>query len=194
MAARLRGFVAGETGSAEDAVRIDGLRRLAGELPPGGRVLDVGCGTGRPISEWLIGEGFRVTGADFAEPMVEIARAKWPEGDWRIVDMRELDLGERFHGIIGWDSYFHLTPDEQRDCLHRLAEHLEPGGALMLTVGHIEGEVVGQVEGEPVYHASLSAKGYAEALEAAGLRMTAYMAEDPDCGGHTILMARRSGG
>jgi len=168
------------------------LRRFAAVLPAGGRVLDLGCGTGRPIAGWLIGEGFALTGADFAEPMLEIARARWPEGDWRLHDMRQLDLGETFDGIIGWDSFFHLTPDEQRACLPRLAAHLAPGGCLMITVGPRSGEVTGTVEGETVYHASLSPAEYAMLLEASGLRMTAYIAEDPDCDYHSVLMARKA--
>lgn len=170
------------------------LNRFARGLPEGAKVLDLGCGTGRPIADWLLGEGFRVTGADFAEPMLEIARARRPEGDWRLVDMRALDLGERFHGIVGWNSFFHLTPEEQHACLPRFAAHLEPDGVMMVTVGPRAGEAVGQVEGDAVYHASLSAAEYAGALEAAGLRMTAYMAEDPDCDQHSILMARRDAG
>ena len=154
-------------------------------------MLDLGCGTGRPIAGWLIGEGFRLTGTDFAEPMLNIARARWPDGDWRLADMRELNLGERFDGIIGWDSFFHLTPSEQRTCLPRLAGHLLPGGTLMVTVGPREGEVTGTVEGEPVYHASLSPAGYAGVLEGCGMRMTAYLAEDPDCDYHSVLMARK---
>ncbi|MEM0948698.1 MAG: class I SAM-dependent methyltransferase [Pseudomonadota bacterium] len=169
------------------------LRQFAAHLPAGGRVLDLGCGTGRPIAGWLIGEGFRLTGTDFAEPMLNIARVRWPDGDWRLADMRELELGETFDGIIGWDSFFHLTPSEQRACLPRLADHLGPNGTLMVTVGPHEGEVTGTVEGDPVYHASLSPAGYATVLEGCGMRMTAYLAEDPDCDYHSVLMARKVG-
>ena len=38
------------------------LTRFVDALPPSGRVLDLGCGTGRPIAEWLTGQGFGVTG------------------------------------------------------------------------------------------------------------------------------------
>lgn len=167
------------------------LARFADALPPGGRVLDLGCGSGRPIAGWLIGEGFRLTGADFSENMLALARARWPDGDWRLGDIRTLDLGDVFDGIIGWDSVNHLTPDEQRTCLPRLAAHLHPGGTLMVTVGPGAGEATGTIEGEPVYQASLSPAEYARVLEESNMQMTAYFAEDPDCDRHSVLMARR---
>jgi ubiquinone/menaquinone biosynthesis C-methylase UbiE len=47
---------------------------------------------------------------DFATAMLNIARAHWPKDDWRVGDMRQLNLGdELFDGIIAWDSFFHLT-------------------------------------------------------------------------------------
>ena len=166
------------------------LARFAASLPPGGRVLDLGCGAGEPIAGWLIREGYRVTGTDFSEAMLDIARGRFPQAEWAWADMRRLDLGRTFDGIIGWDSFFHLTPDEQRSTLPVLARHLAPGGILMVTVGPDAGEVDGTVGGEAVYHASLSVEDYACVLAEAGLRLTAYMAEDPHCDYHTVLMAR----
>ena len=168
------------------------LTRFANALPPGAHVLDLGCGAGEPIAAWLMAEGFTLTGVDFSPAMLAIARDRWPGGDWREGDMRDLDLGRTFAGIVAWDSFFHLTPAEQRAVLPRLASHLDPGGLLMVTVGPDAGEVTGRVGGETVYHASLSPSGYATALEDAGLRMSAFMAEDPNCDRHSILMARKA--
>ncbi len=167
------------------------LTRFSDALPRGGRVLDLGCGTGKPIAAWLMGEGFQLTGVDFSEGMLSIARRTWPDGDWRVSDMRTLDLPERFDGIIAWDSFYHLTMDEQRTSLPRLASHLAPEGRLMVTVGPVKGEVTGSVGGETVYHASLSPGEYARLLEDNGLTLTAFVAEDPGCDNHTVLMARK---
>jgi SAM-dependent methyltransferase len=165
------------------------LARFTALLPTGGRVLDLGCGTGEPIARWFMAEGFQVTGVDFSEAMLGIARTRWPTGDWRQGDMRDFDLGESFDGIIGWNSFFHLTEDEQRLCIARMAAHLEVGGILMLTVGPDAGEVQGTVGDEAVYHASLSPAGYAACLEENGLRLTGFLAEDPETNSHTVMMA-----
>jgi len=167
------------------------LARFASCLRPGGHVLDLGCGTGQPIAAWFLAEGFQVTGLDWSEPMLAQARARWPDSDWRQGDMRDFDLGAQFDGLIAWDSFFHLTQDEQRACLPRLARHLAPGGSLLVTVGARAGEAMGQVGGDPVYHASLSPAEYATILEASGLRLTGFLAEDPETDKHTVLMARK---
>ena len=166
------------------------LERFAALLPKAGAVLDLGCGAGEPIAGWLIRSGFRVTGVDVAEPMLAIARRRYPDGDWRQADMRFLDLPDRFHGIIGWNSFFHLRPDEQRGTLRRLAVHLLPRGALMLTVGPSAGEVTGTVAGEPVYHSSLAPEEYEAILAAAWLDIIRFTKEDPACDRHTVVLAQ----
>ncbi len=168
------------------------LARFTRCLAPGGRVLDLGCGTGEPIARWFRTEGFAVTGVDFSPAMLEIARSRFPAGDWREADMRVLDLAETFNGIIAWDSFFHLTPDEQRTCIAHLSGHLEPGGSALLTVGPDAGEAYGRVGGEAVYHSSLSPAEYAACLEKNGMRLTGFLAEDPDTDSHTVLMARKT--
>ncbi len=167
------------------------LARFAAGLTDGVRVLDLGCGAGEPIARWFIAEGFQVTGVDFAEPMLAIARTRWPDGDWRQGDMRHLDLGEAFDGIIAWNSFFHLRPEEQRRCIGHMASHLNSGGSLLVTVGPRAGEVSGTVGGETVYHASLSPADYVLCLEQNGLRLTGFLAEDPETNEHSVLMARK---
>lgn len=167
------------------------LARFTACLPVGARVLDLGCGAGEPIARWFIAEGFCVTGVDNARAILDIARGRWPAGDWRQADMRDLDLAETFDGIIAWDSLFHLTPEEQRQTLCRVTRHLNPGGSLLFTVGPANGETSGMVAGQPVYHASLSPAEYATLLQDQSLRLTGFLAEDPDCDSHSVMMARK---
>ncbi|GAB5467746.1 MAG: class I SAM-dependent methyltransferase [Rhodospirillales bacterium] len=181
-----------------DAERPKGLHervwidRFTVLLPAAGAVLDLGCGTGDPIAVHLAACGFRVTGVDASAAMLALARARDPAGDWRQADMRELALPERFDGLLGWDSFFHLTPVEQRATLPKLAAHLKPAGLLLLTVGPRAGEVVGRVGDDPVYHSSLSPQEYEAILAGLGLEILHFVKEDPACDLHTILLARKA--
>lgn len=168
------------------------LDRMLADVPQGGRVLDLGCGSGAPLGDYVAGKGFDVTGADFAPGMLAEARVRAPDRRFIEADMATLELGETFDAIFSWDAFFHLTPAQQRAALPRFAAHLAPGGRLLLTVGPEAGEVTGTVEGDPVYHASLSAPEYGAILAAAGAPVEAFVAEDPSCDFHTILLARRA--
>ncbi len=170
------------------------LARLTYGLSPGAAVLDLGCGAGDPVAGKLRARGMAVTGVDFAPAMLALARARWPDMPLIQMDMRVLELPARFDAIVSWDAFFHLTPEAQRRCLPRLARHLRPGGRLLLTVGPAASEVVGQVAGAPVYHASLSPEGYASALAACGCEIIDFRAEDPQADRHSVLLARKTGG
>lgn len=167
------------------------LDAMLAHVPPGSDVLDLGCGAGEPIARYLAEQGCRVTGVDFSGAMLAIARRRLPAACWLEADMRGLDLGRRFAAIVAWDSFFHLTRDEQRDLIPRLADHLAPRGALLLTVGPEDGEAVGHVGTEAVYHASLSPTEYAERLAAVGLGIERFVAADPATAGHSVLLAVR---
>ena len=168
------------------------LGRMTAGLGRTSRILDLGCGTGEPIAAYLIAQGFRVTGVDGARAMIDICRTRWPDGDWRVADMREMDLEMRFDAVMAWNSVFHLTMDEQRAALPRIAAHVAPGGRLMMTVGPGAGDdVMGTVAGRPVPHASLALSEYAAILEREGLPIRRFTAEDPDCNGHTVILAEK---
>lgn len=169
------------------------LARFHAALPPGGEVLDLGCGSGEPVARRLLDMGFRVTGADFSPKMLALAAAALPQADWVEADMRQLDLGRQFDGIVAWHSFFHLTIAAQRDALPRVLDHLRPGGVLMMTLGVDEGEAHGHVDGDIVYHASLSDPEYRRILAAAGVEVIDFVHNDQSCGGTNILFARRPG-
>ncbi|MBO0334975.1 class I SAM-dependent methyltransferase [Sneathiella sp. CAU 1612] len=167
------------------------LDRFLSLIPEKGYVLDLGCGAGDPIARYILSKGYILAGIDASAAMLRLAERRFPAGDWRQMDMRSLDLQERFHGIIGWDSFFHLSREEQRLVLPKLAAHLQSGGALLLTVGPTDGEVAGHVGDDAVYHASLSIEEYISILASGGLKVVDFRPEDPDCGQRSVLLAQK---
>ncbi|QLC24959.1 class I SAM-dependent methyltransferase [Parasphingopyxis algicola] len=165
------------------------LDRFAARIPPGGRLLDLGCGAGDPVGTYFIGKGFALVGVDYSETMIALARERHSGAEWHVQDMRMLDASGPFDGICSWDGFFHLSVEEQRAALPDLANRIGDGGAMLLTVGPGEGEVTGTVGGETVYHASLSEIEYRDILRKSGFRKIAFVAEDAECGGRSVLMA-----
>ena len=166
-------------------------RSLPRAPPAGGSVLDLGCGTGEPIARYLIERGFAVTGVDASPTMIALSRARFPDREWIVHDMRTLSLGRTYDGLIAWDSFFHLAPEAQRRMFPVVRAHAAPAAALLFTSGRSEGEAVGCYGGEPLYHASLDEAEYRDLLSAAGFTVIRHVPEDPDCGGHTVWLAQR---
>jgi SAM-dependent methyltransferase len=166
------------------------LDRFLALLPAGGSILDIGCGSAEPIARYLIAAGYDVTGADSSPAMTALCKRRFPNHRWVVADMRSLSLDRRFDGILAWDSFFHLTCDDQRGMFAVFLAHAAPGAALMFTSGPRHGEAIGSYRGEPLYHASLDEADYRALLDQCGFEVVSYVAEDPACCGHTIWLAR----
>lgn len=169
------------------------LDRFCSLLPIGSSVLDIGCGSGLPIASELFRRGFEVVGVDGTPVMVALFQHNLPGIEAHFSDMRKLALGRRFSGLLAWDSFFHLSPSDQRDMFARFQAHAAPGGALMFTSGTSEGEAIGDLEGDPLYHGSLSPEEYRSLLDGAGFVVIEHVVEDPSCGYRTIWLAQQRG-
>lgn len=165
------------------------LARFCDLLPAGAEVLDIGCDSGLPIARELVRRGFGVTGVDSAPAMIALFRRNLPERSALFADMRRLSLGRRFAGLQAWDSFFHLSPGEQRVMFARFRAHAAPGAALMFTSGAAEGIAIGALEGEPLYHASLDPDEYRTLLNASGFQLVDHVVDDPNCH-RTVWLAK----
>ena len=97
-------------------------------------ILDVACGTGVLIPDYLKRNAASVTGIDISPKMAEIARAKFRQEQVSILcgDVEATDFGKQFDCIVVYNAFPHF-PDPER-LIRRLAALLKPGGTL--TVAH----------------------------------------------------------
>lgn len=114
------------------------LATLLDGLPAGGHVLDLGCGTGRPLAEQVLAAGHQVTGVDQAEALLAIARERLPAGTWIHGRIEEFESEQRFDALICWDALFHIDRRWHAPLIAGFARLLAPGGRLMLTCGGSE--------------------------------------------------------
>lgn len=109
----------------------------------GSPVLELGCGTGRiliPVAE----SGITIVGLDSSPDMLSIAKGKVPklsvDTQQRIElvegDMRDFSLEQQFKLImIPYRAFLHLmTPEDQRQALACIREHLTDDGRLVLNM------------------------------------------------------------
>jgi SAM-dependent methyltransferase len=95
----------------------------------GGRVLELGCGTGN-ATLLLEARGLHVVAVDASPAMLDVARAKLAHATLLLGDIRDVALAGRFSLALGvFDVVNNLLEDGD---MARLAEHvlshLEPGG------------------------------------------------------------------
>jgi SAM-dependent methyltransferase len=166
------------------------LDRFLSGLPQPAEILDIGCGSGEPLAKYLIDQGHHVTGVDSAPAMIDLCQARFSGQTWMVADMRQLSLPKTVDGLLAWDSFFHLSFADQRGMFPVFARHAKSGTALLFTTGPSHGEAIGEFEGEPLYHASLDEAEYRALLDRSGFEVVAYVPEDPDCGRHTVWLAR----
>jgi SAM-dependent methyltransferase len=114
------------------------LDRFLALVPAGGSILDIGCGSAQPIAGYLIGKGYDVTGVDTSPGLIGLCRSRFPQQNWLVADMRQLSLSWCYTGLLAWDSFFHLCPDDQRRMFPIFGRHAAPGAALMFISGPSE--------------------------------------------------------
>jgi len=111
------------------------LDALLDGLPRPSTVLDLGCGTGRPMAEHVIASGHRIIGVDQSVAMLAFARQRFPDETWIVGDLDSYEITTTPAAILCWDALFHLPRERHAVVLSRAAEALRPGGRLMLTAG-----------------------------------------------------------
>jgi ubiquinone/menaquinone biosynthesis C-methylase UbiE len=111
-----------------------GLGPLLQRLPPGSRVLDVGCGTGI-IAQHLLAAGMSVVGIDVSEGMLSIARRECPQGVFVQMDLQELaTLDQSFEAVCAVAVLLHRPRAELVVSLRAFHAKLHPGGMLYVVV------------------------------------------------------------
>jgi SAM-dependent methyltransferase len=111
---------------------------VASYLPPGGRVLDLLCGTGTLLRE-LTARGHGGTGVDRSVQFVDFARSKTdPDVEYVCQDIVDFRDPSRYDVVTCLFGSLNLVPyDRLPDLLDRIAGWLRPGGHLVLDAAHL---------------------------------------------------------
>ena len=117
------------------------LRGLTAGLGPEARVLDLGCGAGVPVTQWLA-ERFRVTGVDLSATQLALAREQMPGASLVRADMGTIAFAPgSFDAVVSCYAIIHLPREEHPALLASIARWLRPGGRFLATwaLGEWEG-------------------------------------------------------
>lgn len=176
-------FMAARSDTGADVVRC-----WAKLLPPGGAVVDLGCGFGEPVTRTLIEAGLEVWGVDASPTLVAEYRRRFPDCPVACEAAEASELfGRSFDGAVAVGLLFLLPEADQRRLIARMAGALAPGGRFLFSAPQQECEWNDLLTGRR--SRSLGEMAYREALEAAGLILTDLRT---DAGGNHYFDAVRA--
>jgi cyclopropane fatty-acyl-phospholipid synthase-like methyltransferase len=108
---------------------------FSGDLPDGGRVLDLGCGAGVGSTDQLA-RRFRVVGIDASAAQVEQARRNVPDAEFIHGDFTEVVFPDgSFDGVVALYSIIHVPREEHPALFAKVYRWLVPGGLFLATLG-----------------------------------------------------------
>jgi SAM-dependent methyltransferase len=146
----------GGGGGRDYAARFDALAASGADVhgeatlcaalvPPGSRVLDAGCGTGR-VAIRLAELGYDCTGADVDASMLAVARERAPDLTWVEADLSTFDLLAAGHPpydlvVLAGNVVPLVAPGTESTVVGRVARHVRPGGVLVAGFGLVRAQL-----------------------------------------------------
>jgi len=186
-------YLAERTRDSED-VRL--LNDFMERLPVSAIVLDAGCGAGIPISQKL-SERFQVTGVDFSEAQIELAKKNVPNATFLCEDITKLDFPENtFDGITSYYAIIHIPRAEHQPLLQNFYKMLKPGGFALLCLGaeHSVADIDENFLGARMYWSHYDTKTYLDMLDECGFSILwSKRVEDATCegAGHLFVLVKK---
>lgn len=111
--------------------------RFAESFSSGGRILDIGCGSGRDLAQ-LHKQGFQPFGIDGTEEFVQLAQMLHPELKGRVVQGLLPDLltpfGGEFDGVLCCAVLMHIDSTELFNAALSIKRCLKVNGRLLISV------------------------------------------------------------
>jgi SAM-dependent methyltransferase len=102
-------------------------------LAEGATILDVGCGSGKPIATYLVEKGFDVYGLDISPRLLKYAERVISKEKLFQADICDFKTNLRFDAIVCWFALFHVHADKHLDILKKFHSFLKPKGILLMT-------------------------------------------------------------
>jgi len=121
-------------GRAVNGIGSSTASAWARTLNPGSVVLDIGCGTGIPVTKILQDEGLTAYALDASPTMIAAFRRNFPNVPVACEPVERSSFFNRsFDGIIAVGLIFLLSEETQRLLIPKMAAALNPGGRLLFT-------------------------------------------------------------
>jgi len=168
-------------------------------LPDAAKILDVGCGSGKPIAAYLIEKGFDVYGVDISPKLIDYAKQIIPEHQLFVSDIFDFSTDIKFDAIVCWFALFHIHADHHLEVLKKFHSFLKPQGIILITFADTSCEPGGtgitiidehtiesEMFGERFYHSGNLPVINTQLMELAGFKIISDKIDQP---GNQVILA-----
>jgi ubiquinone/menaquinone biosynthesis C-methylase UbiE len=125
-------YTATRTAVSED---VQLLQLLVERLPRRAMVLDAGCGSGHPVTQFLA-ESFQVTGVDFSDEQLRLAKTSLPDSAFVSADIAKMPFrNDVFDALCSYYAIIHVPRHEHSKLLMDFHRILKTGGLALLCLG-----------------------------------------------------------
>lgn len=169
------------------------LEKFVSLLKPGSKILDIGCGAGKPIDEYLVKKGFKVIGIDISEKQIELARQNVPSATFKIKDISSLKPGEyNVEAVVSFYTIFHLPRENHLKLFKIINSFLPKNGLILVSMGSSEWEgTENDFHGAKMFWSHYGVRKNREIIKEAGFKI--LLDEIDNSGGekHQMIIARK---
>jgi ubiquinone/menaquinone biosynthesis C-methylase UbiE len=159
------------------------------------KVLDAGCGAGFPVAK-ILSERFQVTGVDFSEKQIELAKKNVPNATFICQDMTKLDFpSQSFDGICSFYAIIHIPREEHHALLENFYRMLKPDGVVLLCLGaeDVLEDIEEDFHGNRMYWSHFDSATYLSMLPEIGfdILLSKVVPDENYSGKHLFVLVRK---
>lgn len=149
------------------------LKLLTDKISNGSTVLDLGCGSGVPVTK-ILSESYEVTGVDISEKQIELAKLYVPGAKFFHKDILDFDFGSSiWDAIVSYYAIFHLPKKDQLVLFDKAINGLKKNGYLFFTLSLMNEKAYTEDDffGNTMYWDNYSLEEYEEILTERGIEI-----------------------
>lgn len=168
------------------------LQKLTKLLKPNSTILDIGCGSGKPVDTFLINKGHSVIGIDISKEQIKLARLNVPNATFHVRDMSKLQNGEfKVDAVVSFYAIFHIPRTEHEHLLNKIYSYLSPDGLLLITMGSSDWQGSEEFFGVEMHWSHFGKDKNIQIVKDAGFRI--ILDEIDETGGekHQVILAEK---
>ncbi|MEA4822258.1 MAG: class I SAM-dependent methyltransferase [Erysipelotrichales bacterium] len=154
-------------------------------------ILDIGCGTGIPLTKSLVSPINDITGLDISFKMLDKAKVNVPNARFILGNILDARIERKFDGIFAWDSLFHIPLNNQEEVIIKVINWLNIGGIFLFTAGGENSELISKMFNEEFYYSSLSSKEYEKIIISNGCELVLNEIDDNSSRKHRVIICRK---